>query len=185
MAAQLLPPAVADPGAPSRWPVPTEIPEDQAPCMLTEKASCFCAMLVFLSLQSYNSSSSSQSLIHMISRDVAWMMFCSCLRWSILSNDAFCNGRSAAWARGKGHQPSACPEVLPATLHPTLPAGRAGQASSESVERASREGTGPDAPLGSFVCNTGRKMEAWGLFQGGGTWRPLLTSRFSYSSSSW
>ena len=61
---------------------------------LTEKASCFWAMLVFLSLQSYSSSSSSQSLIHMISRDVAWMMFCSCRRWSILSKDAFCTGRS-------------------------------------------------------------------------------------------
>ncbi|KAL0623041.1 hypothetical protein AAY473_006630 [Plecturocebus cupreus] len=30
--------------------------------------------------KSYSSSSSSQSLIHMISRDVAWMMFCSCRR---------------------------------------------------------------------------------------------------------
>ena len=64
------------------------------PWGLTEKASCFWAMLVFLSLQSYSSSSSSQSLIHMISRDVAWMMFCSCRRWSILSKDAFCTGRS-------------------------------------------------------------------------------------------
>ena len=80
-----------------RWPItwlqmPQSLPRDSRG--LTEKASCFWAMLVFLSLQSYSSSSSSQSLIHMISRDVAWMMFCSCRRWSILSKDAFCIGRS-------------------------------------------------------------------------------------------
>lgn len=78
----------APPQSPPRRPQPRG--------QLTEKASCFCAMSVFLSLQSYSSSSSSQSLIHMISRDVAWMMFCSCRRWSIRSKDAFCTARWTA-----------------------------------------------------------------------------------------